>query len=153
MIVFGFLFSKATLHGFGFHATNEQRNVMEMLNIAQTKSALKRINEVSNSNCEKPAKILVTAGTDDVRHYLQYNALPSRISPLLLKKNESSETICNAIRKHDYFVIGYDYLDKNKWVAIKDCVSNEVDYSLNSIYEIKVDGNHTSLAKVSPSTP
>jgi hypothetical protein len=153
MIIFGLFFSKATLKEFGFHVTNEQREIMRSLNIAQTKLALERINKVANSSFEKPTKILVTASTDDVRHYLQYNALPSRISLLLPEKNESNEMICNTIRKYDYFVVGYDHLDKDKWAAIKACVDNEVDYSLNSTYKVQIDGSRTSLTEVTPRTP
>ncbi len=138
VIIFGILFNKQTLDGFGFTAIRDYKDQLSTFDMAETANELDEVAKFSHGTFEKPAKTLISARTDYERHYLQYNALPNRISLLLFDNNTSQPIVCDALRKNEYFIIGYEYPSDKEWNTIKDCLDGGNGINRNGIYKIKL---------------
>jgi hypothetical protein len=146
--LFGLFFNKDTMDGLGRQSMKANKNELASLNMDVTKSNLNKVAELSNGTFKDPAKLLVTATSDNERHYLQYNALPNRISVLLFDKMPTQESVCNALRNNDYFVVGYYYTDEADWAMIKTCLTADVEFSQGSVYKIIVNDKQVSLVAI-----
>jgi len=147
-ILLGAFFNKDTLGSLGIQSTINNRAQLTALGLDQTESSLDKIESVSNSSFDDPTKILVTASTDDERHYLQYNALPSRISVLLLEKQPNQELVCNRVKEAEYVVVGYDYPDDNKWQIVNECLLKDATFAEGDIYRVQNTSGELYLEKV-----
>jgi len=148
MIVFGIFFNKDTLASFGVKSTAEHKAEFTSLNIYQTKDDLAKLSKISGGTFQKPAKILITAATDNERHYLQYNALPNRITLILFEKDTTRDSICGKLAVNDYLVISWNYPNESDWSTIRSCLTGNYDLFQGSIYKIIKNNNDISLQKV-----
>lgn len=140
IIVFAILFNKTTVQNIGISTTSQRNAEFRSLNIFSTKASLAKINLLYGGSFDKPIKILISASTDDERHYLQYVALPNKVSLLLNSQLNTSSEVCNELVNTDYFIINY-YLEEASWNSVNNCLLTKQNFIPNAVYRVRdIDG-------------
>jgi len=148
IIACGLFFSKTTVNGLGLESNKNFRSELISMNSSQTKASLVKIEKYSGGTFKRPSKVLVSATSDKERHYLQYNALPNRITLMILDSTLTDDKACDVLRSNDYFIVGYDYPKVDNWSIIKNCLVEDITPSLNSVYKTSVIDNKVLLEKI-----
>lgn len=146
-LILGVFMNKSTLGALGLQSIGKHRAEFSSLNTYQTKDNILKLSKLTRS-FEEPSKILVTAKTDDERHYLQYNGLPNRIHLLLFEEGVDRDLVCKKFAAVSYFVVGYDYPDEENWDTIKSCLSSTNDFVAGDIYKVNKNNQGLTLEKL-----
>lgn len=135
-VTIGLLLNSGTLAVFGIQSIRTHRAEFDSYNIYQTEAKLNYLAKEPGGTFKRPKKILVTASTDNVRHYLQYKALPNRVTLLLFERKTTQDSVCQSIKNSDYFIVGYEYKEPNDWGTIENCLSKVFEPSVGQIYRV-----------------
>lgn len=143
ILLFGVFFNKDTVEGLGVQSIKDHRDELTSLSMPATNQTLDSIAQHTGGSFENPVQILVTAQTDFERHYLQYNALPNRVT-LLFPEDQSSNALCGKLKSADILIFGsvtYEELP-----AINQCLESPLtDSDTGSAYKVNKTGGTVTL--------
>lgn len=143
IVLFGVFFNKDTVEGLGVQSIKNHHDELNSLSMPATNQTLDSIAQHAGGTFENPVRILVTAQTDFERHYLQYNALPNRVT-LLFPEDQSSDTLCGKLKNADILVFGS--VSYAELPAINRCLESPlVDSGASSVYTVKKTDGAASL--------
>lgn len=148
IITFGLLFNTGTFAVLGLQSIKQRKAEFSSLNTPHTVEDLREIASLSDGTYSNPDKITVTAKSDAERHYLQYKALPNRVSLLLPNQKKRSISTCDQLKMSDYLVIGYAEPVADYRTAIYACVDNRLDIEGGDTFEIRREGQRTILREL-----
>lgn len=149
-IIFGILFNQSTFDTLGLKSITTSKDELRSLIIPTTVKDIGSIPQIEYVTFSDPAKILVTASTDNVRHYIQYKALPDRITLLLFEKQTSQDLVCKKIQSSDYLIISYEYPDASSWESIAKCTNDNNTPTTKGVYKLLRSNGAVTIQAIQP---